>query len=252
MQFLLHPSQEEWPLSALAEASWMSTGWRKWNLVLKPGFDSTPIFGFIYFWLIHESQALWTGETDSFLSPCSPTAHRPTCCLFSLLNISLVLPFLPRPWYLPDVFVLECCNSLLLVSWSGLGNLFLIPVSRIGGTRSPDRFHRPYLPSTPSDHLLNCQHLPQFHSLHPQTHHRARHCLPSVNVFVWVPGRINAEFIVSLYDTHSLSCRVPTIRSACTPLLWNWIAKSKQFFCCYFVLMMNVWWQLKNESNQFF
>ena len=114
----------------------------------------------------------------------------------------------------------------------------------------------PYLPSTPSDHWLNnCQHLPQFHSLLPQAEEGPSQgqtlCLPSVNVFVWVPGRISAEFIISLYytlpfllGTHDKEEFVPLYSE-------TELQNQNNFFVVVLPRWCMFWWQLKNEKNQF-
>lgn len=178
MQFLLHPSQEEWPRFALAEASQKSTGWRKWILELKPGFDSTPLFIYLFiFWLILRARPFEQERQALFFLPVAPHACSPSGCLFSLLNISRILPFLPCPLASPlcicSRMFQQPPSGFLGLVWGTFSNLhhFQEWVEPVLQTAS-----EPYLPSTPSDHLLNsCQHLPQFHSLCRQTHHRARH-----------------------------------------------------------------------------
>ena len=176
MQFLLHPSQGRMARFALADASQRSTGWRKWILVLKPGFDSTPLFIYLFFGWFWEPGPLNRRGRLFSLSPVAPHACSPSGCLFPPKHLSL-LPFLPRPLASPlcicsRIFQQPPPGFLGLV-WGTFSNFhhFQEWVEPVLQTAS-----EPYLPSTLSDHLLNsCQHLPQFHSLCTQTHHRARH-----------------------------------------------------------------------------
>ena len=128
MQFLLHPSQGRMARFALADASQRSTGWRKWILVLKPGFDSTPLFIYLFFgWFWEPGPLNRRGRLFSF-SPVAPHACSPSGCLFFLLNISHFFLFCHVPWHLLYVFALEYSNSLLLVFLVWSGEPFLISI----------------------------------------------------------------------------------------------------------------------------
>lgn len=146
--------------------------------MLKPGFDSTPLFIYVFiYWLILRARPIEQERQALFFLPCSPTCMQSIrLSLFPPKHLSL-LPFLPRPLASP----LCICSRMfqqpppgfLGLVWGTFSNFrhfqeWVEPVLQTAA--------EPYLPSTLSDHLLNsCQHLPQFHSLCPQTHHRARH-----------------------------------------------------------------------------
>ena len=122
MWFLLQPSQEEWPSFASAKASQKSTRWRKWRGCAEiEVWVITLIFYFIsfYFFSCYWEQGLLNRRNGLFsFSPVVPHACSPSGCLFSLLNVSEILPFLPPPLALPWLsFILE--YSTASSCWSG-------------------------------------------------------------------------------------------------------------------------------------
>ena len=154
MQFLLHPSQGRMARFALADASQRSTGWRKGILVLKPGFDSTPLFIYLFFGWFWEPGPLNRRGRLFSLSPVAPHACSPSGCLFPPKHLSL-LPFLPRPVASPlcicsRIFQQPPPGFLGLV-WGTFSNFhhFQEWVEPVLQTAS-----EPYLPSTLSDHLI--------------------------------------------------------------------------------------------------
>ena len=154
MQFLLHPSQGRMARFALADASQRSTGWRKWILVLKPGFDSTPLWIYLFFGWFWEPGPLNRRGRLFSLSPVAPHACSPSGCLFPPKHLSL-LPFLPRPLASPlcicsRIFQQPPPGFLGLV-WGTFSNFhhFQEWVEPVLQTAS-----EPYLPSTLSDHLI--------------------------------------------------------------------------------------------------